>query len=173
MGAAVVVRRLAGVLLLIASAASCAGGGDSVDLPGINKGSVAVDFELPDLDGEEITLSDYRGSVVLINFWATWCPPCRAEIPDIEEAYQARRDEGFMVLGVSVEQAPDHVESFVEAMGMSYPVLLDEAGVVSGTYRAPGLPISLFLDREGVIRIRHVGQLTSALLEQYLAELLP
>ncbi len=164
---------MAGVLLLIMSAASCAGGGDPGDVPGINKGSVAVDFQLTDLDGQEVSLSAYRGSVVLINFWATWCPPCRAEIPDIEAAYQARRDEGFVALGVSVEQAPDHVASFVGAMGMSYPVLLDETGAVSRTYRAQGLPVSVFLDREGVIQVRHVGQLTRADLDGYLAELLP
>jgi len=173
MRAAAVIRRLAGVLLLTASGASCAGGGDPVAVPGISKGSVAVGFQLPGLDGQEVSLNDYLGSVVLINFWATWCPPCRAEIPDIEAAYRARRDEGFVVLGVSVEQAPDHVASFVEAMGMSYPVLLDETGAVSRTYRAPGLPASVFLDREGVIQVRHVGQLTSAQLEGYLAELLP
>jgi len=172
MGAAAIIGGLAG-LLLITSAASCAAGGDPVSVPGIKKGSVAVDFQLPDLDSQEVSLSDYRGSIVLINFWATWCPPCRSEIPDIEAAYQARRDDGLVVLGVSVEQAPVHVASFVEAMGMSYPVLLDETGAVSRTYRVPGLPLSVFLDREGVIQVRHVGQLTSVQLERYLSELLP
>ncbi len=173
MGVAAPLRRLVAILLLIASVASCAGGVDPARARGISEGSVAVDFQLPDLDGQKISLSDYRGNVVLINFWATWCPPCLAEIPEIEASYQARHEEGFVVLGVSVEQAPDHIASFVEAAGMSYPVLLDEGGEVFRMYRVPGLPMSVFLDREGVIRARHVGQLTSAQLDGYLGELLP
>jgi peroxiredoxin len=162
----------ASLLLLLPLAVAC-GGGDPAEAAGIHERSVAVDFRLEALDGTEVSLSDYRGSVVLVNFWATWCPPCRAEIPDIEAAYQARQGDGFVVLGVSVEQARAAVAPFVEAVGMTYPVLLDEAGQVYRTYRAPGLPMSILLDENGVIRARHVGGMTRAQLDGYLAEVLP
>jgi thiol-disulfide isomerase/thioredoxin len=119
------------------------------------------------------SLGEYRGNVVLLNFWATWCPPCRAEIPDIEKVYQARRGDGFVVLGIDVEESRESVAPFVEAMGMSYPVLLDEGGQVLKMYRAIGLPMSILLDQDGVIQVRHVGVLTMEQLEDYLAQVLP
>ena len=159
------------VLLLLAVILGACGGGDSPQSTGVNVGNVASDFALETIDGTEVSLSDYRGDVVLVNFWATWCPPCRAEIPDIEAAYQARQDDGFVVLGINAEEPRAAVAPFVQAIGMSYPVLLDEGGQVMKMYRAPGLPISLILDRDGVIRVRHVGFLTGEQLEDYLAEL--
>jgi len=162
------------VLLILVTGLGACGGKDGPALnAGINQGSVAVDFQLPSLEGEEISLSQYQGSVVLINFWATWCPPCRAEIPDLQKTYQARSNDGFVVLGIAVEQAHSLVAPFAEAMGMSYPVLLDEQGQVYRTYRIPGLPVSILVDRDGVIRVRHVGTLTSAQLDQYLDQVLP
>ena len=159
------------VLLLLAVILGACGGGAPTGSTGVNQGNLARDFALETVDGTEVSLSEYRGNVVLINFWATWCPPCRAEIPDLEAAYRTRQDDGFVVLGVNVEEPREAVAPFVEAMGMSYPVLLDKGGQVMKMYRAPGLPISLILDRDGVIRVRHVGFLTREQLEDYLANL--
>lgn len=164
---------VAGVLLLVAVTLVACGGGDSSGLAGVNRGNLASDFRLEALDGTEVSLGDYRGSVVLINFWATWCPPCRAEIPDIEQAYQTRQDDGFVVLGISVEQSRASVAPFVEAVGMTYPVLLDEMSQVYKMYRVPGLPMSILLDRDGVIQVRHIGLMTGAQLEDYLAQVMP
>ena len=164
-------KAIVAVLLLLAVVLGACGGGDSTGSTGVNLGNLASDFALETLDGTEVSLSDYRGKVVLINFWATWCPPCRAEIPDLEAAYQARQDEGFVVLGISVEEPREAVAPFAQAIGMSYPVLLDRGGQVMKMFRAPGLPISLILDRDGVIKVRHVGILTREQLEDYLAEL--
>ena len=170
--AAAVLWILAAVLATCGGSSSPQSGGGSPQA-GVNQGYLAVDFTLPALDGAEVSPSDYRGSVVLINFWATWCPPCRAEIPDIIKAYEARQGDGLVVLGIAVEQAYPLVAPFAEAIGMSYPVLLDEHGQVYKTYRTPGLPMSIFLDREGVIRVRHVGLMTGQQLDGYLASLLP
>lgn len=159
-------------LLFLALSLTACGGEDPPEATGINVGSVAVDFTLEALDGTEVSLSQYRGDVVLINFWATWCPPCRAEIPDIEDAYRARKDEGLVVLGVSVEQSRAAVAPFVELAGMTYPVLLDELSQVYNTYRAPGLPMSILVDKNGVIQARHIGQLSKAQLDAYLNEAL-
>lgn len=166
-------KRLAGILLILAvTVVACAGSGSSVS-EGIDEGKQARDFTLKTLHGEEVSLVDYEGQVVLVNFWATWCPPCAAEIPDLEAVYQARKDEGFVILGVNVQDHPDMAEAFVADFGMTYPVLLDETDQVSNEYRTQSLPMSILVDRDGVIQVRHVGYLSGGQLEQYLAEVLP
>lgn len=157
-----------GLLLL----AACGGSGPGLS-EGISEGDLAPDFRLETLDGNQMSLQDQRGKVVLINFWATWCDPCRAEIPDIEAVYQARQDEGFTVLGVNSHETPGSIAPFANWMGISYPILIDENGRVEKTYRLVGLPMSLIVDQEGIIQVRHVGLLTQAQLEKYLAALLP
>lgn len=163
----------AGVWLVLAMmVVACAGPGAEA-AQGVNQGNRARDFTLETLEGAELSLQDYRGNVVLVNFWATWCAPCRDEIPDIQATYEAYQDDGFVVLGVNVEESRQQVEPFVAALGMTYPVLLDETGQVLKMYRAIGLPMSVILDRDGVIQVRHVGYVTAAQLERYLAQLLP
>jgi cytochrome c biogenesis protein CcmG/thiol:disulfide interchange protein DsbE len=157
---------------LVIAVVACAGSGVGGS-QGVNVGNRARDFVFQTLDGQEVSLSDYRGQVVLVNFWATWCPPCRAEIPDLEAAYQDYRDEGFVVLGVNVEEPVETIRPFVEEIGISYPILLDEDGEALKIYRAIGLPMSLILDQDGVIQVRHAGTLTAAHLENYLGKLLP
>jgi len=165
--------RFAGLLLILAvGVAACSGPGQAA-ARGINEGNLAHDFTLVTLDGTQVSLADYHGQVVLINFWATWCPPCRAEIPEIEEVYRARKEDGFVVLGINAQEPVRTVEPFVDTFDMSYPVLLDEAGEVIKTYRASGLPMSIVVDQEGVIQKRHVGFLSGAMLRHYLADLLP
>ena len=166
-------ERFVGSLLILAIAVVACSGAGAGTPEGINVGNRAPDFTLEALDGSKVSLEDHRGKVVLINFWATWCPPCRAEIPDIEAAYRAHQDDGFVVLGVNVEEGHELVAPFVDAFEMSYPVLLDESGRLLQTYRAIGLPMSVVLDREGVIQARHIGFLTAADLDGYLAGLLP
>jgi peroxiredoxin len=160
------------VLFVAIAIAGCGATGDQAP-EGISEGNRARDFTLETLDGTRVSLKDYRGQVVLINFWATWCPPCRAEIPALETAYRARQDDGFVVLGISVEESRDTVWPFVGEFAMTYPVLLDEAGRVFQIYRVLGLPMSVVLDREGVIQARHVGFLSAEQLDRYLAEVLP
>jgi peroxiredoxin len=159
---------LAFALLLAGCAESGADGAR-----GIDKGDRAVDFTLKMLDGREVSLDDYLGSPVLINFWATWCPPCRAEIPDLEAAYQAHKADGLVVLGVSVQDKPEIVDPFIDIMGMTYPIVLDTNAQVMNTYRLLGLPTTIVVDRDGVIVARHSGLITPAQIEGYVAQLLP
>lgn len=163
----------AGVFLVLAMmVVACAGSGAGA-AQGVNQGNRARDFTLETLEGDELSLWDYQGNVVLVNFWATWCAPCRDEIPDIQATYETYQDDGFVVLGVNVEESRQQVEPFVAALGMTYPVLLDETGQVLKMYRAIGLPMSVILDQDGVIQVRHIGYVTAAQLERYLAQLLP
>jgi peroxiredoxin len=161
-------RKTIGVLLiLVVLVAGCSGPGSAVP-QGITVGNRARDFRVDSLDGKKVSLGDYRGSVVLLNFWATWCAPCRAEIPDLEAAYQAHKDNDFVVLGINVQESPQDVGPFVSALNMTYPILMDPEGKVWQQYRGLGLPMSLLVDEEGVIQVRHMGILTADQLQDYL-----
>lgn len=128
----------------------------------VRVGSPAPDFTLPNLDGDPLSLNMFRGDVVLINFWTTWCPPCREEMPALQEAYENYMDEGFTVLAVNWTQVddPEQVEPFVRELGLTFPILLDERGEVSeGLYNLLGLPTSVFVDRGGNVREIFIGPL--------------
>ncbi|MFC2030039.1 TlpA disulfide reductase family protein [Chloroflexota bacterium] len=115
-------------------------------------GFTAPDFALDTLDGGTVTLSELRGQVVVINLWATWCPPCRAEMPAIERVWNEYRDDGLVVLAVNQREAPSRVGAFVEELGLTFPVLLDRDGGVGARYKLRAYPTTFFIDREGVIR---------------------
>jgi len=123
---------------------------------GVYEGKSAPDFTLPSLDGEQVKLSDFRGKVVLLNFWAPWCPPCRAEIPSLEQLYEKYRGRDFVLLAVA-EDEERNVRNFVQKSGMSFPVLVDSNGKVYNSYRCRGVPTTLLIDREGVIVGRYLG----------------
>ncbi|MCW5882013.1 MAG: TlpA family protein disulfide reductase [Anaerolineae bacterium] len=138
----------------------------------VERDQLAPLFRLTTLDGETVDLADSQGDVVLVNFWATWCPPCRAEMPVIEAAYQAHKDKGFRVLAVDVREGKDEVAAYARELGLSFPVLLDQNGDVTLAYRVQNLPRSFLIDRQGrVVRI-HPGELTPETIERYLQELL-
>ncbi|MBI3121735.1 MAG: TlpA family protein disulfide reductase [candidate division NC10 bacterium] len=122
------------------------------------RGAVAPDFVLPTLAGPPIRLSDHQGKVVLLNFWATWCPPCRAEMPSMEKLYRAYRDRGLVILAVSGDRTGRSVvESFVQERGVTFPILLDSPGEVFAQYGVRGLPTSYLLDRQGRIVSADIG----------------
>ncbi len=122
-------------------------------------GYLAPDFALPDLAGQTVRLSDFRGKrAVFLNFWATWCPPCRAEMPTMERAYQAYGEKGLEILAISIDAgAPDEVAAFMKELTLSFPALLDPRAEVSALYRIPGIPATVLIDREGVIRSVEIG----------------
>jgi len=132
--------------------------------PAVELGRYAPDFTLPDMNGETVTLSDWRGRVVLLNFWASWCAPCRQEMPLLQATYETYRDAGVMVLAVNLREERRRVAAFVEDLKLDFPVLLDEKADVGTLYRVRGAPTTYFIDRDGVIRQRYVGPLTSEVL---------
>ena len=112
--------------------------------------SIPPDFRLVDLNGEPAELGNYRNQYVLLNFWATWCPPCVAEMPALEQLFQRYRERGFVVVAVSSDvEGRSIVQPFIENLGVTFPVLLDPDGKVSATYGAKSLPVSFLLDRNG------------------------
>jgi cytochrome c biogenesis protein CcmG/thiol:disulfide interchange protein DsbE len=134
--------------------------------------ALAPDFTLQTIGGDTVKLSDYRGQVVLLNTWATWCPPCRAEMPDLEDYYREHQADGFVVLAVNSQESPATVTAFLGDYEFTFPVLLDPDGTVMSSYNVYGLPTSFFIDRDGMVSGVWSGQLSPGRLEELVDPLL-
>jgi peroxiredoxin len=143
----------------------------SISLPAPLEGAMAPDFSLEGLDGNIVQLSEYRGRVVLVNFWATWCGPCEAEMPLFEGYFEELQDEGLAVIAVNFDEAEETVRGFRDRLGLDFDVVLDPGGEVQQLYRVRGYPTSLFVDREGVVQVVHIGILPETRLQEVLADL--
>lgn len=141
--------------------------------PSPQVGFAAPDFSLETLDGETMSLSDLRGQAVLVNFWATWCPPCRQEMPAIQQLYEQYRDQDFTVLAVDLQESEAQVVAFTGQMGLTFPILIDPGGQVFSQYGVRALPSTFFVDPNGVIQeIALGGPLAPAYLESQVVSLL-
>lgn len=122
-------------------------------------GHLAPDFTLKTLEGNTVRLSDFRGKkVVLINFWATWCPPCRLEMPTMQQIYTEYRDKGFEILAVNIEvDARKEISDFVKELRLTFPILLDPDMKITRKFHIIGLPVSVLIDRQGVVRAKEIG----------------
>jgi peroxiredoxin len=170
-----------GIAIIVVQRSGDTSGDDTVsgalDSGAPAKGEPAPDFALPTLDGETMRLSSLRGTPVVLNFWATWCGPCKAEMPEIEAAHAAAEGE-FIVLGINSEGTPTDMarrlsRDFGDEMGLTFPILLDSPGTeVFNQYRLRGLPDTFFIDRDGVIRDVVIGPLSKSALEEKLEALL-
>jgi peroxiredoxin len=117
----------------------------------------AADFALPDLEGRQVSLQHYRGKVVFLNFWATWCIPCREEMPAMEQLHREFQPQGLAVLALNLKESPDQVKAFFDQHRLSFTALLDESGLVFRDYQVMGLPTTYLIDREGTLLARGVG----------------
>ena len=119
----------------------------------------APDFTLEDMDGESYKLHDYRGKVVLVNFWATWCPPCRKEMPALEALYKKLGGDSFAVLAVNQWEDPDHVFAYTGELNVfpTFPILFDPESKISADYGVKGLPTSFLIDKKGRLAYRAIG----------------
>ncbi|KEK11667.1 alkyl hydroperoxide reductase [Lysinibacillus sphaericus] len=138
------------------------------DKIGIRKGDIAPDFELTTLDGETIKLSDYRGQRVMLNFWATWCPPCRAEMPDMQK-FQEKNDVKVLAVNIiETESNPARVQEFIDEYELTFKIPLDEESTVSETYRIAAYPTTFMIDSEGRIQFMSMGALNYDMMVQQL-----
>jgi thiol-disulfide isomerase/thioredoxin len=144
--------------------------GQSELSPAPKVGRLAPDFTLTDLEGNSVSLSDFRGKAVFINFWATWCPPCRAEMPEIEAIYQEYKGKDVVVIGVDLLEDADVVRQYVQKGGFSWVFVFDTTGKVADNYAITAIPTSFFLDKEGIIRAVHIGAMTKRVMESQLAK---
>ena len=124
----------------------------------VAKGLPAPNFSLPDLDGKMVSLSDYRGKVVLLNIWATWCPPCVEEMPSMEKLYQELKGEGFEILAVSIDESgAQDVLPFMKKHNLSFPALIDSKGTLKDLYQTRGVPESFIIDKDGILIEKVIG----------------
>lgn len=140
--------------------------------PAPKVGEPAPAFRLTDLDGNQIQLSDYEGKAVWVTFWASWCPPCRAEMPDIEASYQKYRDAGFVVVAVDIGETASEARGYVERTGLTFPVGLDQTTAVAAAYRINGIPTHYFVDADGVLRDFRIGALSRKTMDEKIERLL-
>jgi peroxiredoxin len=133
---------------------------------------IAPDFALFSPEGQEISLSDYQGQVILVNWWATWCPPCKAEMPAINAFYETHQADGFVVLAVNSQEEASTVKDFIQDNGFTFPVLLDSQGQVMDRYHVRALPTSFIIDRHGVIQHIQTGEISPQQLEAIVEPLL-
>lgn len=151
------------------------GGGRDTDLGPLDDGNprvgeLAPDFELMDTEGNVVRLSDYRGRAVWLNFWATWCGPCRRELPDIELLASEFGEEALVVFAINQEESELTAEDFWEELDLTLTILLDSSGEVSDQYRLVGLPNNFFIDSDGVIRSFQLGFLVEEQMRDSLAK---
>lgn len=121
------------------------------------EGRVAPDFVLKSSGGENLRLSEHRGDVVMINFWATWCGPCRQEMPLLDDLYSRYERVGFTLLGVNIDDDSRRAMQMIKELGVSFPVLFDERKEVSKLYEVEAMPVTVLVDREGNVRHVHHG----------------
>ena len=141
--------------------------------PGFSGQDGGQNVDVRDLDGRPISLADLRGRPVWIVFWASWCPPCQQETPDLRAVFDEHRSEGLAVIAVSIQEPADAVRAYVERYSLDYTVALDSSGAIARTYEVFGIPTHYFVDRSGVIRDRSFGPLTRAEMERRLTAILP
>jgi len=122
-------------------------------------GKVAPDFYLPDLNDKELRLSDFRGKVVFLNFWATWCKPCREEMPSMEILYKNFEKDGLVILAISIDRVTTKkdIPPFVKALNLTFPILIDSWGQTDKRYKLMGVPETYIIDQQGILREKVIG----------------
>ena len=169
----------AGLILLLGAAIVLNGGQvngsedlDPLILEPVKMDKPAPELSLYDLDGNLVSLADFRGQIVLLNNWATWCPPCRQEMPEFQAYFEKHEDEGFQILAVEAGQPESEVRAFVEAEGLEFTILLDPQNLSMRSFQQSTLPSSFVIDRQGQLRFAWIGAINQPTLEKYLTPLL-
>lgn len=140
----------------------------------VQEGKPAPDFELKTLDGKTARLSDYKGKKVILNFWATWCPPCQAEMPHMQKFYENNKDKGIEILAVnltSMDKGIEDINAFKEEFGLTFPIPLDEEGNIGEQYQAFTIPTSYIVDSKGIIRKKVVGPMDEEVMTRLTKEI--
>ena len=142
--------------------------------PAPQVGKQAPDFQLPNLEGQSISLSDFRGSPILLNFWATWCGPCRQEMPFIQGIFEEQTSENLVILAVNIGENSAAVKNFMQSGNYSFPVLLDTNQDVALEYNVRAIPTTFFIDKDGIIQEMKVGAFSNMIeIKKDLSKIIP
>lgn len=172
LGAGLILMGVATAVLLFGSGGQA--NGSTASTVGIVPMAVeyaAPELALPDLEGVKHSLADYRGQVVLVNNWATWCPPCKAEMPTLQAYFDQHQADGFTLVAIEAGGSNDDVRQFVDEYGLTFPVWVDQGLRALGAFRNDSLPSSYVIDRQGVVRYAWTGPISDAMLEKYVTPL--
>lgn len=145
-----------------------------VDLSQVQEGKPAPDFELTTLAGEKVQLSDYKGKKVILNFWATWCPPCKAEMPHMQNFYENNKGNDIEIVAVNLtnmDKGKTEIENFVKKYGLTFDIPLDPEGTIGAQYQAFSIPTSYIIDSKGIITKKIIGPMDENMLESLTKEL--
>jgi len=136
--------------------------------------NLAPDFQLQNLDGQTVSLSNLRNKPVLINFWATWCPPCRGEMPYIQEIYEEWTDKGLVLLAINIGESSSKAEELMQSQNLSFTVLLDTKQAIAQNYNITGIPTTFFIDKDGIIQDKVIGAFQNKTqIEDKLSKIMP
>ncbi len=161
------------LLLWVLGTLSCQSRKEQKEIAGPEQLGKAADFQLRDLRGGEVRLSDFSGKVVILNFWATWCPPCRMELPGLQDLYARYKDRGATVVGIAVDSGgEEELKRFVRKVGIDYPVLVGDQKVMNQYGGIQGLPTTFIIDQNGIILNRYMGLVDLSIYEKSIRALL-
>jgi len=146
--------------------------GSAAVRPPVIMNETVPSLPLTDLQGSPVSLDDYRGKVVLVNNWATWCPPCKAEMPELQAYYLAHLQQGFVIIAIESGEPAATVANFARQLGLTFPVWLDQHGAALTAFKNMSLPSSYVVDRQGTLRMSWTGSVNQATLEKYVTPLL-
>ena len=169
------------ILTLVLLVTACSAGSEPLDgesptapVEGAQIGNLAPDFQLQNVDRQTVSLGNLQGKPVLINFWATWCPPCRDEMPYIQEIYEEWSDKGLVVLAINLGESSSKAEEFMQSYNLSFTVLLDTKQDVAQRYNITGIPTTFFIDKDGIIQDKVIGAFQNkAQIENRLSKIMP
>ncbi|QRG69862.1 thiol-disulfide oxidoreductase ResA [Brevibacillus choshinensis] len=139
----------------------------------VKVGKAAPNFSLLQLNGPEMALSDLKGKGVVLNFWGTWCEPCKKELPALQQQYNQFKDKGLVVVGVNIGESPVAVDPFVKQFGVNFPILLDSESQITKLYRIGPIPTTFFISPDGDVEEIFIGQLNEAMITQKVSKILP
>lgn len=165
------------VMVAIAAILALPGAQEQVETAGLSAIPASVNFPAPDvqltnLSGQPVAISDFRGQVILYNAWATWCPPCKEEMPTLQAYYEAYKANGFVIIAIEDGQPIEEVRAFVDEHRLTFPVWPDPQHKATTAFRTNSLPTSFVIDRDGVVRLTWTGAISRARLEEYVTPLL-
>jgi peroxiredoxin len=171
-GAGLILVGIAAVLLLRGMQGTTAPQAGTLSTIPVGVNYPAPELALQNVNGKNETLNDYRDKVVLVNNWAIWCPPCKAEIPTLEAYYKAHSVEGFVIIGIESGEAQTEVLKFSQEHDMTYPIWFDPKNAALAAFKNQGLPSSFLIDRKGAVRFAWIGEISVEMLDQYASPLL-